>query len=776
MDEFSLDIEDYDIYEELGKGGFATVYRARCRPLNQEVAIKMIDKHQMQAKNMTERVQQEVHIHARLKHPSILDLYTFFEDNNYVYLVLELAHKGTLYKYLNGRTLSEGEAAYIISQVANGLMYLQSNKIMHRDISMSNLLLTANMQVKISDFGLATQIDQFYGNKHTTLCGTPNYISPEVATRSSHGLKTDNWSLGCLLYTLLVGRPPFDTNGVKSTLTQVVMGNYSIPNHLSAEAQDLIKQLLCKDQSKRIELKQVIAHSFFSKYSNIIHNSNHMKTLDSGIVTFSTSSKHSTRSRSMEVLNSIHNNNNFQNPVEQTTPHVIGSLYRCMSSVSLSKQQQQSIPITSMHSQQHQQYSIQMNPIVSYQKKLDVPPLCTTRLQPTRHQMKNVVMSIMNEPRGEVVVELLKYKAKSDEYRVMEVCRISNDGLRIVIYQPNKGKGIRMQNQPPATPNDGVDFIYSYENLPEKHFKKYLYAHRFIQMVRAKTPKVTFYSELAKCQLMETLEDFEMILYNSNGTVTKRKGTSCEFHIQLDTNINEQQQPTHDQQKITQHAEECYQHCVNIEKLLSLTSLNQPCFPIIIGRRPSENNLDDGKNVLQDHQNTFNNYISSSQTPLRTPKINMPSFSLEQTPSPIVKPSISNANNYRYPETPTSSPQYHNQHHKMTSTTIPGIGHATLLSDGTFEINYFDGSRIIVLTEQQGSGIVYSASNIASSIRYHANDLMPEVVKSKFNQLPNILSHLKPRDVGFITSTPLQHQEYNPVFHSNRLNHMKFMR
>lgn len=255
----------------------------------------------MQAYQMTDRVRQEVAIHSRLKHPSILELYTFFEDNNYVYLVLELAHNGALHRFIaeRQRTLNEHEAANIIGQTVSGLQYLHSNHIMHRDISLSNLLLTSSMQVKIADFGLATQLDQQNESKHTTLCGTPNYISPEVASRSAHGLPTDVWGLGCLLYTLLVGRPPFDTNGVKSTLTQVVIGNYTIPDHVSAEARDLIQKLLCKDPSRRIKLNEVTTHPFML-------NKIQLMTIDSGIMTMTkTSSCHSIRSRSEERSNLV---------------------------------------------------------------------------------------------------------------------------------------------------------------------------------------------------------------------------------------------------------------------------------------------------------------------------------------------------------------------------------------------------------------------------------------------------------------------------------------
>lgn len=117
---------------------------------------------------------------------------------------------------------------------------------------------------KIADFGLATQLTR-PDEKHRTMCGTPNFISPEVATRGSHGLEVDVWGLGCLLYTLLVGSPPFDTNGVKSTLTRVVMATYSLPGHLSPEAKDLINALLQKNPKDRISLDQILDHPFIKR-------------------------------------------------------------------------------------------------------------------------------------------------------------------------------------------------------------------------------------------------------------------------------------------------------------------------------------------------------------------------------------------------------------------------------------------------------------------------------------------------------------------------------
>lgn len=683
---------------------------------------------------MTERVRQEVEIHAKLNHPSILGLYTFFEDCNYVYLVLELADNGALHRYLidKQKALNEFEAARVLSQVVDGLRYLHSKSIMHRDMSMSNLLLTSSMHVKIADFGLATQLHQHVENKHTTLCGTPNYISPEVASRSAHGLPTDVWGLGCLLYTLLVGRPPFDTNGVKSTLTQVVMGSYTIPDHISTEARDLIQRLLCKDPTRRILLEEVVQHPFMLKKDQ------QMFTIDSGIMTLSSTGK-SFRSRSEERSYKNHN---------QIPEQVVGSasMYRCFSALSINQPPAQ----TPSH---HSVHSIPQVPV----KKINVPPLDTCRLQPTRHATKNVVLSIMEEPPGEVVLEFIRFKAKYGEVRVYDVYRISSDGLRIVMYQPNQGKGVQVQDNPPELPNGGADHMYSYDNLPEKHWKKYMYAHRFVQMVRAKTPKVTFYSEIAKCQLMEDLENFEMCLYKG-GKVTKN-GMSNEFQLHMDSNLNYMAQ----ERNVVQHAEKCLQHCLEIEQSMSLMSLDLSCFPIIIGRRPVEFVTP----KTQDASDRFNNYISSSQTPLRTPKITMPSFKLDQTPSPSMKVSPLGLNNQR-----VSNHQAFNDH----SRTIPGIGTAVRLPSGTVEIQYFDGSKISVLTPEQGDGILFTSSSLTGknceAIHYVENDLMPDIVRTKFKQLPTVLKHLMSRDGDAVTSTPTT----NPVLLSSRFNHMKFFR
>lgn len=181
-------------------------------------------------------------------------------------------------------------------QIVKGMLYLHTHGILHRDLTLSNLLLTSNMNIKIADFGLATQL-KLPNEKHFTMCGTPNYISPEVATRSAHGLESDVWSLGCMFYAFLMGRPPFDTDTVKHTLSKVVLGEYEMPSHVSLEAQDLIHQLLRKDPAQRPSLSAVLDHPFMTE--SLLVRTKELGlgddgSMDSGIATISTACTSST--------------------------------------------------------------------------------------------------------------------------------------------------------------------------------------------------------------------------------------------------------------------------------------------------------------------------------------------------------------------------------------------------------------------------------------------------------------------------------------------------
>uniref|UniRef100_A0A182RJU0 Serine/threonine-protein kinase PLK4 n=1 Tax=Anopheles funestus TaxID=62324 RepID=A0A182RJU0_ANOFN len=686
-------IEDYTVYEVLGKGGFGCVYRARCLLTGCFVAIKMINKQKMHSSGMAIRVRQEVAIHSKLKHASILELYTFFEDFDHVYLVLELAENGELQRYLRERNkpFSEHEAALVFRSVVDGLLYLHALNILHRDISLSNLLITKDMGIKIADFGLATELMQ-PDEKHHTLCGTPNYISPEVALRTSHGLPADVWGLGCMLYTLLVGKPPFDTDGIKSTLARVVTSDYNLPAHLSSDVSDLIERLLKKNPIERIKLEEVLSHPFLTRYdlgskmyaSNSI-NQKFTCSTDSGMGTISStigSSKSDffKMSCSNTLSSSRYNDrpNDIQNYEQNTLnlrylanvkdnemasmdsrqflaePNISflqkfnsmellekynitckklagqeKSMHMLSSSkASTNKTGTQSTNTPSRNDNHpfatplrvpqhgymfHAKETIKHLQNDSYgkenntprclknlsQKNIRLPPrFDTLRLLPTRHRTKFLILSIVAEC-GEVVLEFLKSKGRQQEDRVVDVCRISGDGIRFMLYQPDGSRGVPIKNEPPDLPSGGVDCIYNYEDIPEKHWKKYVYAARFVNMVKAKTPKITLYSDKGKCQLMETMRDYEVIFYDD----TKITLSSANDEIKMIDGSGKVYRglstiTAADIEKLN-HFQDSHEHCLRIEKLLSTVAHSGKTFPAIIGRRPAgiDNNISARKDM-----------------------------------------------------------------------------------------------------------------------------------------------------------------------------------
>ncbi|ESO03067.1 hypothetical protein HELRODRAFT_80994, partial [Helobdella robusta] len=251
-------LQNYNVQYSIGHGGFGNVYKAEHRFTGQKVAIKFIEKKKIQNHSgMMKRVLQEVAIHSRLKHPSILEVYNYFEDAHYIYLILELCPHGDLNSKL--KTLScgfpEHEVRSYMQQIVDGIVYLQKHRILHRDLTLSNILISRHGTVKIADFGLATQL-QDVNEKHFTMCGTPNYISPEVASRTSHGLESDVWSVGCMFYAMLTGKPPFDGEGVKETLERIKSGEYCMPDHVSSHAKHLIKSLLQMKPEDRLKLER----------------------------------------------------------------------------------------------------------------------------------------------------------------------------------------------------------------------------------------------------------------------------------------------------------------------------------------------------------------------------------------------------------------------------------------------------------------------------------------------------------------------------------------
>ncbi|VDO26148.1 unnamed protein product [Haemonchus placei] len=245
----------------LGKGGFARCYELTNAATNEVFAGKIVSKTLLMKPYQREKMTQEVHIHRNLSHPHVVQLYNFFEDHDNVYITLELCARRSLMElHKRRRSVTEPEARYFTHQVS--VDYLHDKKVIHRDLKLGNLFLNGDLQVKIGDFGLATTVDM-EGERKKTLCGTPNYIAPEVLDKKGHSFEVDIWAIGCILYTLLFGRPPFETKSLKETYSRIKMNQYRVPSSAGQTVSHLIQNLLAADPAKRPTVKQVLAHDFF---------------------------------------------------------------------------------------------------------------------------------------------------------------------------------------------------------------------------------------------------------------------------------------------------------------------------------------------------------------------------------------------------------------------------------------------------------------------------------------------------------------------------------
>nr|XP_057931544.1 serine/threonine-protein kinase PLK1 [Doryrhamphus excisus] len=248
----------------LGKGGFAKCYEITDVESKQVFAGKIVPKSLILKQHQREKMTSEITIHKSLHHANIVGFHGFFEDDDFVFVVLEICRRRSLLElHKRRKAVTEPEARYYMMQLLKGVQYLHDNKVIHRDLKLGNVFLNDDMDVKIGDFGLATKIE-FDGERKKTLCGTPNYIAPEVLCKKGHSFEVDVWSLGCILYTLLVGKPPFETSCLKETYNRIKKNSYTIPWHINPAATSLIKRMLHADPGQRPTIGEMLADEFFA--------------------------------------------------------------------------------------------------------------------------------------------------------------------------------------------------------------------------------------------------------------------------------------------------------------------------------------------------------------------------------------------------------------------------------------------------------------------------------------------------------------------------------
>ncbi|RWS30363.1 MAP/microtubule affinity-regulating kinase 3-like protein [Leptotrombidium deliense] len=262
----------YRLLKTIGKGNFAKVKLAKHLPTGKEVAIKIIDKTQLNPSSL-QKLFREVRIMKMLDHPNIVKLYQVIETEKTLYLVMEYASGGEVFDYLvaHGR-MKEKEARAKFRQIVSAVQYCHQKRIIHRDLKAENLLLDGEMNIKIADFGFSNEFVP--GQKLDTFCGSPPYAAPELFQGKKYdGPEVDVWSLGVILYTLVSGSLPFDGANLKELRERVLRGKYRIPFYMSTDCENLLKKFLVLNPAKRASLETIMK----DKWMNIGYEDDELK-------------------------------------------------------------------------------------------------------------------------------------------------------------------------------------------------------------------------------------------------------------------------------------------------------------------------------------------------------------------------------------------------------------------------------------------------------------------------------------------------------------------
>lgn len=234
----------FEIGKPLGKGKFGRVYLARERKHGFICALKVLHKHELRSGRIEKQVRREIEIQSNMRHPNIVQLFGHFHDSKRIFLILEFAGQGELYKHLRKQhRFPDWRAAQYIAQMAAALKYMHRKHIIHRDIKPENILVGIHGEIKLSDFGWSVHTPS---KRRRTYCGTLDYLPPEMVVPRSedqcYDEKVDIWSLGVLTYEFLVGEAPFEDTPLMTT-RRIARGDMKVPSFVSTEAADLIKKV-----------------------------------------------------------------------------------------------------------------------------------------------------------------------------------------------------------------------------------------------------------------------------------------------------------------------------------------------------------------------------------------------------------------------------------------------------------------------------------------------------------------------------------------------------
>ncbi|OHS96762.1 CAMK family protein kinase [Tritrichomonas foetus] len=258
-------IGNYLIKEKLGEGSFASVWRAEHVILHKDVAIKIIEKKDIENRIGVTLFQRELAILKLIRHPFLAELFEVCEDEDNYFVVIEFASNGNLNDFLDKvGPLSESQARFYFNQLILSIEYLH-NKIMvvHRDLKVENIMLDKCNNVKIIDFGLSNTFTKSRPNFNTA-CGSPAYMAPEIINNKPYSKEADIWSLGVVLYFLMVGELPFADDNVNNVFYKILNVEPKYPSYLSPQCTLLLEKMLTKNPAERITITKFKEHPWFS--------------------------------------------------------------------------------------------------------------------------------------------------------------------------------------------------------------------------------------------------------------------------------------------------------------------------------------------------------------------------------------------------------------------------------------------------------------------------------------------------------------------------------
>ncbi|XP_066475130.1 calcium/calmodulin-dependent protein kinase type II subunit gamma isoform X18 [Tiliqua scincoides] len=278
--------DEYQLYEELGKGAFSVVRRCVKKTSSQEYAAKIINTKKLSARDH-QKLEREARICRLLKHPNIVRLHESISEEGFHYLVFDLVTGGELFEDIVAREYySEADASHCIHQILESVNHIHQHDIVHRDLKPENLLLASKCKgaaVKLADFGLAIEV-QGEQQAWFGFAGTPGYLSPEVLRKDPYGKPVDIWACGVILYILLVGYPPFWDEDQHKLYQQIKAGAYDFPSPewdtVTPEAKNLINQMLTINPAKRITADQALKHPWVCQRSTVASMMHRQETVE----------------------------------------------------------------------------------------------------------------------------------------------------------------------------------------------------------------------------------------------------------------------------------------------------------------------------------------------------------------------------------------------------------------------------------------------------------------------------------------------------------------